>query len=124
MAFKKKEEEITNEETTIEEIKPKLVSKDKHSFQSLINQAKQEAFKKHVCTISYNDKRDSDKITTAYLTCENQYFSIASIICSLVTSCILEYSIEECLDIVLSLTLYLFSIVLDICVCLISIYSL
>ncbi|OCR88055.1 hypothetical protein [Campylobacter fetus] len=79
MAFKKKEE-ITTEETTAEEIKPKLVSKDKHSFQSLINKAKQEAFKKYVCTISYNDKRDSDKITTAYLTCENQYFSIARVV--------------------------------------------
>lgn len=45
-----------------------------------ISDAKAAAFKKRIVTISSNDKRDSEYVTTAYLSMENQYFGIARIV--------------------------------------------
>ncbi len=49
-------------------------------LKSQVGEVKKKAFFKRVVTITYNDKRDSDVVTTAYLTCENQFFSLSRIV--------------------------------------------
>lgn len=46
----------------------------------LIGKTREKAFKTKVVTIIYNDKRDNNETTTAYLTCENNYFAISRIV--------------------------------------------
>lgn len=45
-----------------------------------INKAKKAATKTSIVTLTNRDPRENDKVTTAHLTCENQYFSVSRII--------------------------------------------
>lgn len=45
-----------------------------------VAKARQEAFKTRKVIITYNDKKDSNDVSTAYLTCENEFFSIAKFV--------------------------------------------
>ncbi len=43
----------------------------------MVAKARIKAFRKHIVTITNRDPRENDKVTTAYLAFENQYFGIA-----------------------------------------------
>ncbi len=43
----------------------------------VVAKARAAAFKKHIVTITNKDSRENDKVTTAYLAFENQYFGVA-----------------------------------------------
>ncbi len=43
----------------------------------MIGAARKKAFKKHIVTITNKDARENDKVSTAYLAFENQYFGVA-----------------------------------------------
>lgn len=66
--------------TKVETLKEKFEAPNVATLQSMVGEVKRKAMSKRIVTISYNDKRDSDVATTAYLTCENQFFSIAKVV--------------------------------------------
>ena len=65
---------VAKEETkTVKE--PRNLSKHE-----LIAKVKKEAFAKRKVIITYNDKRDNNETNSAYLTCENMYFSLSKLV--------------------------------------------
>lgn len=60
--------------------KPGAVKSKEQMIREMAMKAKTEAFKKRIVTISSNDKRESEWTTTAYLSCENQFFGISRIV--------------------------------------------
>lgn len=61
----------------VEEVTPVNSSKKITSLREMVADVKKRAFTKRKVTITYNDKRDNNEVTDAYLTCENEFFSIA-----------------------------------------------
>lgn len=72
------EEEEEKDETVSTPVKSnkKPISKEAR-IRFAIRDAKARAMKTRVVTITNNDKRDSHMTTTAYLSCENEYFGIS-----------------------------------------------
>ena len=74
-----KEEAEEEEDTTLSAVE--LVRKRQNaSFarkRKMISDAKQKAFKTQVVTLTNKDARENDVVTTAYLSCQNQYFAMA-----------------------------------------------
>lgn len=68
----KVEDEITTEET----VKPKKID----PMRALIASQKKAAMETRIVNISSNDKRENHVTTTAYLSCENQYFGLSKIV--------------------------------------------
>lgn len=62
------------------EVNEEVKSEPKNNFENLINKIKEEALKTKVVTLTYNDPRDNIFVTSAYLTCENQYFAVSRIV--------------------------------------------
>lgn len=56
-----------------EEVKETITT----SWQEYIAKARKEAFTTKKVIITYNDKKDSNDVSVAYLTCENEFFSLA-----------------------------------------------
>lgn len=50
------------------------------SMYEYVSKVREEAFKTRKVTITYNDKRDNNEVNSAYLTCENMYFSISKLV--------------------------------------------
>lgn len=70
-AVKNSDIEVVEEEVTPVKSSKKITSlRDGYDV-------KKRAFTKRKVTITYNDKRDNNEVTDAYLTCENEFFSIA-----------------------------------------------
>lgn len=72
--------------------KPEEPKKEVTTLRGKIAQAKAKAFKKRVVTISNNDKRENDVMTTCFLGMENQYFGISKIV-----PLDIPVELEECL---------------------------
>ncbi|MBS9783228.1 MAG: hypothetical protein KGV46_01590 [Pasteurella sp.] len=70
----------SNEKDTQLEESTVITVKTPTSLKELVNELKRKAMFKRIVTVTYNDKRDSDVTTTAYLTSENQYFGISRIV--------------------------------------------
>jgi len=58
----------------------------------MVSEVKKKAFKTRKVIITYNDARDNNQTTTAYLTCENQYFALSKVVPLGVT-----VELEQCL---------------------------
>ena len=67
-------------------------SKYERELRKLVLDAKDKAMATRVVTVSSNDKRDNDVVTTAYLSMENQHFGIAKYI-----PLDIPIELEECL---------------------------
>lgn len=76
---KKLKEIFEAKENTERELVEEAI-KEAKSLKEIVSIVKKKAFQTRVVTITYNDKRDSDKVTTAYLNCENQYFALSKIV--------------------------------------------
>lgn len=64
----------SNEKNTKAEVK------EIKSLKELLPELKKKAFETKKVQITYMDTRDINKVTTAYLTCENPYFNLAKIV--------------------------------------------
>jgi len=71
--------EKVDDTDTQEESKPKKVSKALSKL-NFIAKAKKAAMAQKVVTVSSNDKRDNDVVTTAYLSVENQHFAVGRLV--------------------------------------------
>lgn len=83
MAFKKKviNETPSTENTEVQETSTNdavtTTTSNINSLAKLAKDMEKKARKLRKVTVHYNDPRDSHLITTAYATCENQYFAMA-----------------------------------------------
>jgi hypothetical protein len=63
-----------------EQVKVSTREQPAKSIPQLVKEAKKRAFSKRVVTLTSNDKRDNDIVTTEPLMFENQYFSLSRIV--------------------------------------------
>ena len=78
-------EMVEDEPKDEDEVEIPVVTKSKkltkeQKIRKAVNEAKAQAMKKRVVTVSSNDKRDNDVATVAYLGFENQYFGISKLV--------------------------------------------
>lgn len=80
-------EDVEDKDTVVETVPAVLVKETKGKtktkdqiFREMIGEAKKQAMKTSVVTISSNDKRDNDSMTVAYLGFENQYFGVSKLV--------------------------------------------
>ena len=57
-----------------------LAQKAEETFQAAINKARQDAFKLKKVIIVLNDPNQSGSVSTSYISCDNQYFSLAKLV--------------------------------------------